>query len=57
VIVSESLLTTFEQSESFFDPTGAVAKIILSQNQTTITKYNQVMLVQIHETLCHPDFN
>ena len=42
----------FELNIIFFEVAWSVVKIGLSQNQTDIIKFNQVMLVQIRETLC-----
>jgi len=49
MIIFESLLTTFNVSV-IYKAAGLVSKI--GSSLTTLSKYNQVKLVQIHETLC-----
>ena len=56
MIIFESILTTFEESNIFFEAAGAVMEIGKSLN---ITIFNQVKIVQSRDTHCRcwDDFN
>ena len=51
LIIFKSLLTTFEESIIFWGSWGS-SNSWLESNQTTMTKLNQVKLVQIYNTHC-----
>ncbi len=51
LVVSFAHFSPLFKLASFFEAAEAASKIVLNLNQTTLSKFNQVKLVQVCETL------